>query len=81
MTVENVECTPVRLRIWARSDAVVAVCPGCAAVCTRIHSRYHRRIDDTAIGGRQVAIVLTVRCSSARTRPVRCAGSPNRSTV
>jgi transposase len=61
VTIDNVEFTPVRLRIWARPDAVVTACPGCAAECTRIHSRYQRCIDDTAIGGRQVAIMLTVR--------------------
>lgn len=36
-------------------------CPACGAGSTRVHSRYVRRLDDTAAGRRRVVIELTVR--------------------
>ncbi|MER7149235.1 transposase family protein, partial [Streptomyces xanthochromogenes] len=38
-----------------------AVCPGCGTSSTRVHSRYVRRLDDTAAGQRRVIIELRVR--------------------
>lgn len=38
-----------------------AACPTCATVSTRVHSRYQRRLYDTAIAGREVVIRLRVR--------------------
>ncbi|WP_459548632.1 ISL3 family transposase [Nocardia sp. X0981] len=36
-------------------------CPGCGTSSWRVHSRYQRRLSDTAIGGREVLIRLQVR--------------------
>jgi len=47
---------------------VSAACPGCGAVSRRVHSRYQRKLLDTAAGGREVVICLAVRrflCLSA----------------
>ena len=41
-------------------DQAVA-CPGCSAPSRRVHSRYRRRLSDTAISGREVVVVLRVR--------------------
>jgi transposase len=38
-----------------------AACPTCGTVSARVHSRYQRRLSDTAIGGREVSIRLRVR--------------------
>jgi transposase len=38
-----------------------AVCPGCGAVSRRVHSRYERRLLDTAAGGSEVVVCLAVR--------------------
>ena len=38
-----------------------AVCPACGPVSRRVHSRYERRLLDTAAGGREVMISLSVR--------------------
>ncbi|WP_275418917.1 transposase family protein [Acrocarpospora phusangensis] len=36
-------------------------CPHCGLASKRVHSRYRRRIGDTAIGGRETVIHLRVR--------------------
>jgi transposase len=38
-----------------------AACPTCGTVSARVHSRYQRRLSDTAIAGREVLIRLRVR--------------------
>src|SRR5918995_6011984 len=52
---------PVALRIWVRPRAGQAACGGCGQVSARVHSRYERRLVDTAIGGGQVQLRLRVR--------------------
>jgi transposase len=50
--------------IWisARTRADVALaCPDCQMVSRRVHSRYRRRVADTAVGGQPVVIELSVR--------------------
>ncbi|UGT68342.1 transposase family protein [Nocardia gipuzkoensis] len=49
----------VRIDAATREEAVV--CPGCSTPSRRVHSRYRRRLADTAITGREVVIVLRVR--------------------
>lgn len=49
------------LRILARTRSVPTACPGCGAMSRRVHSRYQRRLLDTAIGGCEVVICLAVR--------------------
>ena len=49
------------MRVQARTCGSSAACPGCGAVSRRVHSRYERRLLDTAAGGQEVLICLTVR--------------------
>ncbi|MFD5513295.1 transposase family protein [Streptomyces sp. NPDC127051] len=49
----------VTVQAAARSGR--APCPGCGTSSTRVHSRYVRRLDDTATGQRRVVIELQVR--------------------
>jgi transposase len=65
--VEEVSLAGVSIRIAARTKALSAACPQCGTISRRVHSRYERRLLDTAIAGREVAIRLEVRrfvCSS-----------------
>lgn len=59
--VEGVSRVGGSVRILARTRCSSAACPGCGAVSGRVHSRYQRRLLDTAIGGCEVAICLAVR--------------------
>ncbi|HEX6525846.1 MAG TPA: transposase family protein [Streptosporangiaceae bacterium] len=49
------------VRITARATASSASCPGCGPESRRVHSRYERRLPDTAIAGGEVVIILQVR--------------------
>jgi len=49
------------VRVRCRTRGASAACPGCGTVSRRVHSRYERRLLDTASGGREVTICLTVR--------------------
>lgn len=49
------------VQIRARTGGGPAACPGCGMVSDRVHSRYERRLSDTASAGREVLIRLTVR--------------------
>jgi transposase len=49
------------LRISARTESSPVACPSCGSVSSRVHSRYERRLADTAVGGQRTAIVLEVR--------------------
>ncbi|WP_281291972.1 transposase family protein [Streptomyces tailanensis] len=42
----------------ARASAQRAACPACGTVSGRVHSRYVRRLSDTAVAGRPVLIEL-----------------------
>ncbi|MET7391301.1 transposase family protein [Streptomyces sp. NPDC005522] len=56
------------VRIRARGHEPSRACPGCGMVSTRVHSRYERKISDTAISNQQALIHLQVRrffCDSA----------------
>jgi transposase len=59
--VERVEQVAGRVRIWARTWPVAVACPSCDSRSSRVHSRYRRRLADTAVGGRDTRIVLQVR--------------------
>ncbi len=45
----------------ARTCASEAACPGCGVVSRRVHSRYERKLADTASGGQEVLIYLQAR--------------------
>ncbi len=49
------------MRIEASTLAGRVACPGCGALSDRVHSRYERRLSDSAISGRGVLIGLRVR--------------------
>lgn len=49
------------VRIRARTGTVEADCPACGWTSRRVHSRYERRLVDTAIGGRETVVQLEVR--------------------
>jgi hypothetical protein len=61
VSVDRFEQVAGGLRIWARAHAAEAECGGCGQVSARVHSRYERRLLDTAVGGRPVMIRLRVR--------------------
>jgi transposase len=48
------------VRIQA-STGVMAVCPACGVASARVHSRYERRVSDTAVSDRETVIHLQVR--------------------
>ena len=45
----------------ARTSATEAACPGCGVMSRRVHSRYQRKLADTASGGQEVLIHLDAR--------------------
>jgi transposase len=49
------------VRIRARTRAREARCPACGVRSSRVHSRYERRLADTAAGGQETLICLRVR--------------------
>ncbi|WP_376766952.1 transposase family protein [Spinactinospora alkalitolerans] len=49
------------MRIHARPRAPHARCPTCDNTSERVHSRYRRRLHDTALSGRRAVIDLTIR--------------------
>lgn len=70
--LSNVVATDVELTsavvVSARTRSAGVACPRCGTVSGRVHSRYSRRLADTAVAGRPVLINLQVRrlfCSAA----------------
>jgi transposase len=61
VTVDRFERTAGGLRISGQSRAGEAARGGCGQKSERIHSRYERRLVDTAIGGGPVQLRLRVR--------------------
>jgi transposase len=59
--VERIEQMGGVVRISARTASSPVACPSCGSVSSRVHSRYGRRLADTAVGGQRTAIVLEVR--------------------
>jgi hypothetical protein len=57
----HLACLPVEwvfvagksVRIRAKTVCPEAACPACGVVSRRVHSRYERRLSDTAIAGRE----------------------------
>ncbi|WP_053648450.1 ISL3 family transposase [Streptomyces sp. XY431] len=54
--------------VQAAATTSRAECPACGTTSTRVHSRYVRRLDDTAAGQRRVVIELQVRRFRCRQR-------------
>ncbi len=61
MVIGAVRVAGSTVRIDAATREESAACPSCSAPSQRVHSRYRRRLADTAITGREVVIVLRVR--------------------
>jgi transposase len=61
VSVERIFRAGRSVRIVASTRCSQAACPGCGAVSRRVHSRYERRLSDTATGGQEVMICLSVR--------------------
>ncbi|MFJ9248619.1 ISL3 family transposase [Streptomyces sp. NPDC101776] len=66
--IENVLAEGELVVVRACAVAEVATCPGCGVASARVHSRYVRRLADSAVGHRGVVIELGV-------RRFRCQGS------
>jgi transposase len=49
------------VRIEARASSLVSDCPACGVRSSRVHSRYERRLADTAAGGQETLVHLQVR--------------------
>ena len=49
------------MRIQARTGEREAACPACGVSSRRVHSRYQRRLGDTAAGGQETLVLLQVR--------------------
>jgi transposase len=61
LAVERVFLAGRSVRIQARASSAGSVCPACGVWSVRVHSRYGRRLADTAAGGQEVAVQLQVR--------------------
>jgi transposase len=61
VSIERVYLTGSSVRLRAVTRGRRAACPACGAVSGRVHSRYERRLSDTAIAGRETMIELRVR--------------------
>ncbi|WP_406209613.1 transposase family protein [Streptomyces sp. NBC_01017] len=59
------------MTVRARTGAEQAACPACGTLSSRIHSRYVRRLADSAVGSRRVLIELQVRRFRCRERACR----------
>lgn len=59
--MERVSRTGGSVRFVARTPAPLAACPGCGTLSRRVHSRYERRLLDTAVSGCEVLTCLMVR--------------------
>jgi len=59
--VERVFLAGRSVRIQASTRIAEAACPACGQLSARVHSRYERRLSDTAIAGQETVIHLRVR--------------------
>ena len=58
----------------ARTRSPAAGCPACGRQSRRVHSRYERRLSDTAVAGREIVIQLRVRDRRLHGGRRRCGG-------
>ena len=61
LAVERVFTAGKSVRIQARTSSAGSDCPACGVRSVRVHSRYERRLADTAAGGQEMFILLQVR--------------------
>ncbi|MFJ1708494.1 ISL3 family transposase, partial [Kitasatospora sp. NPDC088346] len=61
LEIANIEIGGDTVTVAACACAPEALCPACGARSRRVHSRYERRLADSAVGGRRVVVKLQVR--------------------
>lgn len=61
LRIDRISLKAGRIRIEAGTTGGSADCPSCGVASARVHSRYLRRLVDSAIGGREVLVTLWVR--------------------
>jgi transposase len=61
VTVERVFLSGRSVRIQASARGPRAPCPACGQLSGRVHSRYQRRLSDSAVAGQETMICLRVR--------------------
>ncbi|MEV5646398.1 ISL3 family transposase [Streptomyces flaveolus] len=59
--IESVRVVGRTVRFQVRSREGSAACPGCGQMARRVHSRYERKVADTAVGNQQTVLHLQVR--------------------
>ncbi|MFI9311109.1 transposase family protein [Streptomyces triculaminicus] len=59
--IEDINTNDDSVVIRAHAHGLEAACPGCGVLSGRVHSGYVRRLADSPVGGRPVAIELRVR--------------------
>jgi transposase len=76
IVVEHQDVGTDRIVVSGRLASVEAGCPDCGTLSRSCHSRYVRTLADLPVGGRTMAILLTVRrCSASITMSGRIASS------
>jgi transposase len=61
LRIDRISLKAGRVRIEASTTGGSGNCPGCGVTSARVHSRYLRRLVDSAIAGREVLVALQVR--------------------
>ncbi|MFE6692242.1 ISL3 family transposase [Streptomyces sp. NPDC057743] len=61
LEIANIEVGDDIVTVAARACARDVVCPACGERSGRVHSRYERRLADSAVGGRRAVVKLQVR--------------------
>lgn len=61
LAIEHVESAGRSVHVRASTCGSEAACPGCGVISRRVHSRYERKLADTASGGQEVLIHLQAR--------------------
>lgn len=61
LRITNVLAKGASVRVYAQTSSVTAPCPQCATPSRRVHSRYERRLLDTALAGQETVLHLRVR--------------------
>jgi transposase len=61
LPIDRVFLAGKSVRIQARTAGPEAACPACKVISRQVHSRYERRLLDTAVAGQEIMIHLRVR--------------------
>ncbi|MFE7532586.1 ISL3 family transposase [Kitasatospora sp. NPDC057542] len=61
LEIANIEIGGDAVTVAARACVPEVPCPACGARSRRVHSRYERRLADSAVGGRRMVVKLQVR--------------------